>query len=56
MKTALLQKSGNLRAEQVDEPAEAELVHVVDGGQVVAGEVQLHRELGEILKCQASPG
>jgi hypothetical protein len=29
---------------------------VVDGGQVVAGEVQLHRELGEILKCQASPG
>ena len=41
---------GYSRAKQVDEPAEAELVHVVDGGQVVAGEVQLHRELGQILK------
>jgi hypothetical protein len=38
------------RAEQVDEPAEAELIHVVDCWQVVAGEIQLHRELCQILK------
>ena len=39
-----------LRAKQVDEPAETELVHVVDGGQVVPGKVQLHCKLSQVLK------
>ena len=39
-----------LRAKQVDEPAETELVHVIDGRQVVAGEVQLHCKFCQILE------
>ena len=38
------------RAKQVDEPAETELVHVIDGRQVVAGEVQLHCKFCQILE------